>query len=120
MSATYSFDASLCGNMFTIPWTLGLRWECDWYIPVYYVTPFVIERTYIYLTNYDVYSIEMQEFLEREENNYLTDKGERESHYPWGRGIQFTTRINDGYLFRSHTYVPGTIRGGGYSKYPLK
>jgi hypothetical protein len=108
MTATYSVDICSFSLVSTIPWTFGLRWDCNGHLSVYDSDN---QQTSIYLTNHQVFEAERNEFLAREGNSYLTPEGKRVSNFPFGDGIQFDAHISDGYIFRSCTYIPGTIRG---------
>lgn len=117
MSATYSLNVCSSSVATTIPWTLKLRLDCDGCLAVYDAHN---HKTYIYMTNLHTFKTERDQFLAQKENTYLTPEGRQESKFLGGRGIQFDVQINDGYVFRSYTYVPGSIRGGGFDEYPLK
>lgn len=114
---TYSLNASLLANIFKGPIIFKLRWDQSRYTPVFNDK---LQQVKICLLNQDVFDIEMQNFIQQ--HSYINDQGQRRCRFPLGKGIQFDTNVSKKYLgmFHSHTYIPGTIREGGYTNYSLK
>lgn len=102
---TFSFDARIVEKFFC-GWTMFMRPECDGVVH----TISENNSTCIYLTNYATFEEDIKDF--KKQNPRCADV--------CLRGMQFDAFENKGVIFTSYTYIPGTMRIGGYSNYSLK
>lgn len=120
MSMTCTYDAHL--NKSTIHWTYHLRSDCTGHIPIFEFKNNVLDRSYIYVTNYEQWTQELHTFIQSPKNQCLSHLKLRDSDgnithesvrkasiYPHGHGVRFNVLINDGYIFTSHKYVATSL-----------
>lgn len=103
---TFSFDAHVINlNVFS-GITLPLRYDCDGAVRT------ISEKgqSHIYLTNYCAFNRDKLNFSIENQDSAKSNL----------RGMQFDVIMNWGYLFNSYTYIPGSMRMGGFSEYALK
>ena len=105
LTKTFSYDARVVRpNLVFAGWTLPLRSDCDGVVPIASAE----KMSWIYITN-------MSEFMDDMKKYNSEDTSVRRM-----RGMQFDCIVNLGLVFESYTYEPGTMRGGGFSRYALK
>lgn len=90
--------------------SLPLRIDCNGTIPIISSNG----STYIYVTNIDSFRKDQKNYFDG-----LTDTRDY-IRITYMKGIQFDVHKSEGIIFNSYTYIPGTLRLGGYDKYASK
>lgn len=88
---------------------------------VYVISP--TDKGYIWLTNPDSFWSDAKKFVNELWMKTRDIEAQETEDHPSGRfyrGIQFDVQCHCGTIFKTYTYVTGSVRSGGFDKYALK